>query len=93
MKSWLGFDWKVRPYETAVHPVADHLYFASDYFEHLYRFAEYLIETGHAYVDSQTAEEIRATRGTLTEPGTDSPFRDRSPAENLTLFRAMRAGV
>jgi glutaminyl-tRNA synthetase len=77
---WLGFDWGV------------HLYHASDYFEQLYAWAEHLIITGHAYVDDLSAEEIRAMRGTLTEPGRNSPYRDRSPAENLDLFRRMRAG-
>jgi len=77
---WLGFDW------------GEHLYFASDYFEQLYEWAEYLIKAGEAYVDDQSAEEIRATRGTLTEPGTPSPYRDRTVEENLDLFRRMRAG-
>jgi len=77
---WLGFDW------------GDHLYYASDYFDVLYRFAEALIEHGDAYVDSQSAEEMRASRGTLTEPGRNSPNRDRSVAENLDLFRRMAAG-
>jgi glutaminyl-tRNA synthetase len=77
---WLGFDW------------GEHLYHASDYFETLYEWAEHLIENGDAYVDDQTAEEIRATRGTLTEPGTESPFRERSVDDNLALFRAMRGG-
>ncbi|MEF3697902.1 glutamine--tRNA ligase/YqeY domain fusion protein [Desulfolutivibrio sp.] len=77
---WLGFSWD------------DRLYYASDYFEKLYAFAEHLIENGKAYVDDLTAEEIRAYRGTLTEPGKNSPYRDRSPAENLDLFRRMRAG-
>jgi len=77
---WLGFDW------------GPHLYYASDYFELLYEFAEVLVQRGHAYVDSQSAEQIRATRGTLTEPGRDSPWRGRSPEENLRLLRAMRAG-
>jgi glutaminyl-tRNA synthetase len=77
---WLGFDWGV------------HLYHASDYFEQLYAWAEHLITAGHAYVDDLSAEEIRAMRGTLTEPGRNSPYRDRSPAENLDLFRRMRAG-
>jgi glutaminyl-tRNA synthetase len=76
---WLGFEW------TGMH-------FASDYFEQLYEFGEYLIQHGLAYVDSQTADEIRRNRGTLTEPGTESPFRNRSVAENLDLFRRMRAG-
>ncbi len=77
---WLGFDW------------GPHLYYASDYFDFMYRAAEHLIETGHAYVDSISAEQMRALRGTLTEPGRNSPYRDRAPAENLTLFRQMRDG-
>ena len=77
---WLGFDW------------GSHLYHASDYFEQLYLWAEHLIGAGHAYVDDQPAEALRAARGTLTEPGHDSPYRERSPAENLDLFRRMRAG-
>jgi glutaminyl-tRNA synthetase len=77
---WLGFDWENR------------LFFASDYFEQLYQFAVRLIHTGHAYVDSLTAEEIRAFRGTLTEPGKESPHRNRTIEENLALFTRMRAG-
>ncbi|MGK0673890.1 MAG: glutamine--tRNA ligase/YqeY domain fusion protein [Halothiobacillaceae bacterium] len=77
---WLGFDW------------GEHLYYASDYFDKLYAFAETLIQSGHAYVDSQTPDEIRAHRGTLTEPGKESPFRNRSVEENLDLFRRMKAG-
>ncbi|MEE4274215.1 MAG: glutamine--tRNA ligase/YqeY domain fusion protein [Thermoanaerobaculales bacterium] len=77
---WLGFDW------------GEHLYFASDYFDTLYEWAEHLIEHGNAYVDDLTAEEIRAYRGTLTEPGTESPHRNRPVAENLDLFRRMKAG-
>jgi glutaminyl-tRNA synthetase len=77
---WLGFDW------------GPHQYFASDYFDTMYACAEYLIEAGHAYVDSQSAEEMRASRGTLTEAGRDSPYRSRSPADNLDLFRRMKAG-
>jgi glutaminyl-tRNA synthetase len=77
---WLGFDW------------GGHLYHASDYFERLYDWAEHLIRAGKAYVDDQTQEEMRLTRGTLTEPGQDSPFRERGVAENLDLFRRMRAG-
>jgi glutaminyl-tRNA synthetase len=77
---WLGFGW------------GEHLFYASNYFETLYRFAEAFIEHGLAYVDSITAEEMRALRGTLTEPGRPSPHRDRSVAENLDLFRRMRAG-
>ena len=77
---WLGFDW------------GDNLFHASDYFEQLYEWAEHLIRHGTAYVDDQSQEEIRAARGTLTEPGRDSPWRNRSVAENLDLFRRMRAG-
>ncbi len=77
---WLGFDW------------GSHLHHASDYFEQLYAWAEHLIGAGHAYVDDQPAEAMRAARGTLTEPGRNSPYRERSPAENLDLFRRMRKG-
>ncbi|MEQ8235124.1 MAG: glutamine--tRNA ligase/YqeY domain fusion protein, partial [Gammaproteobacteria bacterium] len=77
---WLGFDWD------------DRLYHASDYFEQLYAYARDLIRAGKAYVDSQSAEEIRVARGTLTEPGRDSPWRDRDVATNLDLFARMRAG-
>ena len=104
MVRWLGFDWTARPFEReAAHlqpattpghdgEVQDHLYFASEYFDLLYEFAEYLIRTGHAYVDSQTPDEMRATRGTLVEPGQDSPYRGRTVEENLALFAMMRAG-
>jgi glutaminyl-tRNA synthetase len=77
---WLGFDW------------GEHLHYASDYFQQLYDWAEYLIQQGKAYVDDLTAEEIRAYRGTLTEPGKEGPYRSRTPEENLDLFRKMRAG-
>src|SRR5881396_208 len=77
---WLGYDW------------GDNLFFASDYFERLYEWAEGLIKAGHAYVDDQSQEEIRINRGTLTEPGKNSPFRDRTKEENLDLFRRMKAG-
>jgi glutaminyl-tRNA synthetase len=77
---WLGFSW------------GEHLYHASDYFERLYGWAEDLIRAGKAYVDDQTQEEMRAARGTLTEPGRNSPFRERAVEENLDLFRRMRAG-
>jgi glutaminyl-tRNA synthetase len=77
---WLGFDW------------GPHLYYASDYFEQLYQWAVELIRAGKAYVDDLSAEEIRAHRGTLTEPGRESPYRDRSVEENLDLFERMRAG-
>src|SRR5271154_986545 len=77
---WLGFDW------------GPHLYHASDYFEQLYDWAEHLIRAGKAYIDDTSAEEMRAMRGTLTEPGRNSPYRERNVAENLDLFRRMRAG-
>ena len=77
---WLGFDW------------GDNQFFASDYFARMYEFAEYLIGSGKAYVDSLSADEMRAYRGTLTEPGKDSPYRNRSVDENLDIFRRMRAG-
>jgi len=77
---WLGFDW------------GEKLFYASDYFEKLYGFAMLLIRDGKAYVDSQTEEEIRANRGTVTEPGRESPFRGRSVGENMDLFERMRAG-
>jgi glutaminyl-tRNA synthetase len=77
---WLGFDW------------GEHLYHASDYFEQLYQWAEDLIRAGKAYVDDQSQDEMRMNRGTLTEPGRNSPFRDRPMEENLDLFRRMRAG-
>jgi glutaminyl-tRNA synthetase len=77
---WLGYDWGTD------------LFYASDYFERLYGWAEDLIRAGHAYVDDQSQEEIRVKRGTLTEPGKNSPFRERSVDENLDLFRRMKAG-
>ena len=77
---WLGFDW------------GEHLYHASDYFEQLFAWAEHLTRAGLAYVDDQSQDEIRARRGTLTEPGQDSPYRNRTVAENLDLFGRMRAG-
>jgi len=81
---WLGFDWKDGNKE--------HLYFASDYFDQLYEMAEYLINQGHAYVDSQSAEDMAKNRGNFGEPGKNSPFRDRPAAESLDLFRRMKAG-
>ncbi len=78
---WLGFDW------------GEHLHFASDYFEQLYTWAEHLIGQGNAYVDDLTAQEMRHYRGTLTEPGRNSPHRGRSVEENLDLFRQMRGGA
>lgn len=77
---WLGFDW------------GEHLHHASDYFEDLYGYAEALIQSGHAYVDEQEPDAIREQRGSLTEPGTNSPHRDRPAEESLDLFRRMRAG-
>ena len=82
---WLGFGWENNNERN--------LYFASNYFDFMYSAAESLIEHGHAYVDSQTAEEMRITRGTLTEAGKNSPWRDRTVAENLALFREMRDGL
>ena len=77
---WLGFDW------------GDRLFYASDYYEQLYHYAEQLIEAGKAFVCDLSADEMRAYRGTLTEPGRESPYRNRSAAENVDLFRRMRAG-
>ncbi|ABD07513.1 glutaminyl-tRNA synthetase [Rhodopseudomonas palustris HaA2] len=77
---WLGFDW------------GEHMFFASDYFDRLYDWAELLIKNGDAYVDDQSQDEIREARGTLMEPGRNSPFRDRSVEDNLDLFRRMKAG-
>lgn len=82
---WLGFDWHDSQDRSC-------LFYASDYFEYMYQFAEALIEAGHAYVDQQSPDEMRAMRGTLTERGTDSPWRNRPAAESLALFREMRAG-
>lgn len=78
---WLGFDW------------GEHLHFASDYFDQLYLWALQLIKAGKAYVDSQSAEEMRENRGTLTTPGKESPYRQRSIEENLTLFEQMKNGM
>jgi glutaminyl-tRNA synthetase len=77
---WLGYEW------------GEHLYFAADYFDEMYAYAEWLIEQGRAYVDSSTEEEIREARGTVTEPGRPTRFRDRAPEESLDLFRRMKAG-
>jgi len=85
---WLGFEWKADFGNGSV----EHLYFASDYFDVMYAAAEYLILTGAAYVDSLSAEQMRIMRGTLTEPGRNSPYRERSVAENLALFQGMRDG-
>ncbi|WP_353174474.1 glutamine--tRNA ligase/YqeY domain fusion protein [Paracandidimonas soli] len=84
MVQWLGFDWHYSD--------ESNLYFASDYFETMYQFAEALVMAGHAYVDEQTPEQMRATRGTLTEKGQNSPWRDRPAEESLALLREMRDG-
>ncbi|HXA47082.1 MAG TPA: glutamine--tRNA ligase/YqeY domain fusion protein [Burkholderiaceae bacterium] len=81
---WLGFSWE--------NDGKEHLYYASNYFDKLYEMAEYLITSGHAYVDSQSAEEMAANRGNFGEVGKNSPYRDRSPEESLQLFRRMKAG-
>ncbi|MDP3866260.1 MAG: glutamine--tRNA ligase, partial [Rhodoferax sp.] len=81
---WLGFEWNGAPDAAP--------YQASDYFDFMYRAAEYLIEAGHAYVDEQTAEQMRVNRGDFGKPGIDSPYRTRTPAENLERFRQMRDG-
>jgi glutaminyl-tRNA synthetase len=81
---WLGFSWDAN--------ATNHLYYASNYFDFMYRAAEYLIEAGLAYVDEQTAEQMRANRGDFSRPGTDSPYRSRSIEENLSRFREMRDG-
>jgi glutaminyl-tRNA synthetase len=81
---WLGFNW--------AHAEKTHLYYASDYFDQLYGMAQYLINTGHAYVDSQSAESMAANRGNFAEPGKNSPFRDRPAAESLDLLQRMKAG-
>jgi len=85
MVRWLGFDWQDSSGQA-------HLYYASDYFSFMYRAAEYLVETGHAYVDEQTPEQIRAGRGDFGKPGSNSPYRNRSVADNLARLRDMQAG-
>ncbi len=91
MVNWLGFEWETPDPQ---HPGASrsHMYYASNYFDFMYRAAEALIEAGHAYVDEQTADEMRHNRGDYGHAGTDSPFRERTPAENLKRFREMRDG-
>ena len=90
---WLGFSWEDAAVESAEAAVREcNLYFASNYFDWMVEFAEYLIASGNAYVDSQSADEMRATRGTLIEPGTDSPFRQRGVEENMDLFKRMQQG-
>ena len=81
---WLGYDWQ--------HDGIAHLHYASDYFDQLYQMAEWLITAGHAYVDSQSADDMAANRGSFSEPGKNSPFRDRPTEESLALFRRMKAG-
>ncbi|TXG88893.1 MAG: glutamine--tRNA ligase, partial [Rhodocyclaceae bacterium] len=81
---WLGCSWEKEGEKN--------LYYASNYFDWMVEFAEYLIEAGHAYVDSQSADEMRANRGTLKEPGKDSPYRNRSAAESMDLFKRMQKG-
>jgi glutaminyl-tRNA synthetase len=85
MVRWLGFDWDIDG--------RSHLYYASNYFDFMYRAAEALIERGLAYVDEQTPEQMRAHRGDFATPGTDSPYRGRTPVENLARFREMRDGL
>jgi glutaminyl-tRNA synthetase len=81
---WLGYDWQ--------HDGVAHLHYASDYFDQLFQMAEWLITAGHAYVDSQSADDMAANRGSFSEPGKNSPFRDRPAEESLALFRRMKAG-
>ena len=90
MVHWLGYDWRAS-YDAGT--VREHLYYASDYFDFMYRAAEALVQAGLAYVDEQSAEEMRVNRGDFNTPGTNSPFRDRSPAENLARLREMRDGL
>src|SRR5690348_1685008 len=87
---WLGFDWHAPEPGRPDEATTSHLYFASDYFDFMYRAAEALVEAGKAYVDEQTADEMRAKRGDFATPGHNSPYRDRTPAENLARLRAMK---
>lgn len=89
---WLGYETYLADRPSAPGTLQPHEYFASNYFDFMYEAAEYLIGAGLAYVDEQTADEVRANRGDFNTPGTDSPFRTRTPAENLERFRAMRDG-
>mgnify|MGYP001952312197 CR=1 FL=1 len=89
---WLGYETYLADRPSAPGVMQPHEYFASDYFDFMYRAAEYLIGAGLAYVDEQSAEEVRANRGDFGKPGTDSPYRTRTPEENLARFRAMRDG-
>ncbi len=86
---WLGFDW----HHESDSSVEENLYYASDYFDRLYEMAEHLVSSGHAYVDSQSADQMRQGRGTLTEPGRASPWRNRPADESLALLREMRDGA
>ena len=88
MVHWLGWSWDAN----FKHQPSHHLYYASNYFDFMYRAAEHLVERGLAYVDEQSAEAMRANRGDFNTPGTDSPWRDRTPAENLARLREMRDG-
>ncbi|MBU6436132.1 MAG: glutamine--tRNA ligase, partial [Betaproteobacteria bacterium] len=90
---WLGFRWESALDAPAPGTERAHLYHASDYFGFMYEAAQYLIRAGHAYVDAQSAEQMRATRGTLTEPGTASPWRERPAEESLRLFDEMKRGL
>ena len=89
MVAWLGWSWETQSAGAST----SHLFFASDYFDFMYRAAEYLVSAGLAYVDEQTAEEMRANRGDFTTPGVNSPFRSRSPQDNLARLREMRDGL
>jgi glutaminyl-tRNA synthetase len=89
---WLGFDWNAPEPARAGEATTSHLYFASDYFDFMYRAAEALVQAGDAYVDEQSADEIRAHRGDFATPGRNSPFRDRAPADNLARLREMKDG-
>ena len=90
---WLGFDWHAPEPARPAEATTSHLYFASDYFDFMYRAAEALVEAGLAYVDEQSVDEMRAHRGDFGQAGTNSPFRDRTPAGNLARLREMKAGL
>jgi glutaminyl-tRNA synthetase len=90
---WLGFDWHQPEPALSGEAKTSHLYFASDYFDFMYRAAEALVAAGKAYVDEQSADEMRATRGDFANAGTNSPYRSRTPAENLARLRDMKAGL
>ena len=86
---WLGFDWHAPEPGRPEEATTSHLYFASDYFDFMYRAAEALVGAGKAYVDEQSIDEMRTSRGDFATPGRNSPYRDRTPAENLARLRAM----